>query len=170
MQEDLLRGILLRHEDERTEFKIAYHIDKGLECQDEVAKYLVALANAAGRSANDLAYLVIGAGDARDASGKRPAQDVRSLDYSAKTFLDIVNSRCYPPLKLMYEVVEVDGHTYGLVTITPSPDVHPLTTDLKPPKGFWRKHSVLTRIGDEVQVASPQEFLKMYREIGRAHV
>jgi hypothetical protein len=42
--------------------------------------------------------------------------------------------------------------------------VHYLTKDLDTPKGFWRKHSVLTRIGDEVQVASPQEIAKMERE------
>src|SRR5690242_10250242 len=63
VQKDLLRRLLIRDEDERTEFKLACHIDKGEKFKNELAKDLVALANSAGRSSKDCAYLVIGAGD-----------------------------------------------------------------------------------------------------------
>lgn len=163
MEKDFLTGILLRDEDERTEFKLAYHVETD-KLKNEVAKDLVSLANATGRNSEDYAYLVIGAGNGRDVNGKRPAQDVRGSKYSARNFLDIVNSRCTPPLRLRYEVVEIDGMAYGVITILPSPEIHYLVRDLDTPKGFWRKHSVLTRVGDQVELALPQELLKMERE------
>src|SRR6266404_1217896 len=164
VERDFLRGILLRDEDERTEFKITYS-NKTDRDRDEVAKDLVALANAAGRTSKDFAYLVIGAGDERDVSGNRPTQDVQSSDYSARSFRDIVGSRCTPPLELLFEVVEVDSHTYGVVTIPPSPEIHSLTKDLvMKDRVLWKKNSVLTRIGDEVQVATHQQIETMKHE------
>ena len=163
MQLFLLRDLLSREEDARTEFKLSYHLETK-KLRDEAAKDLISLANAAGRSPTDYAHLVIGAGDKRDSLGKRPSCDVRRFNFSAPRFLDIVNDRCTPPLMLEYETIEANGNAYGVVTIPPSPYVHYLTKDLDTPQGFWRKHSVLTRIGDQIQVAAPQEIVKMERE------
>jgi hypothetical protein len=151
----------------RREFKLKYLLTGQGRSKylDELAKDIIALTNTAGRSREDFAYLVIGAGDELRPDGTRDTEDVRPAGYDRQFFLDTVNARCYPPIPdLSYAEVEVGGNHYGVVEIPPSPHVHELSRDLDTPKGIWRKGSVLIRRGDGVGVASLREALLMKEE------
>ncbi len=160
---------LLAEKDEtpKLEFKLRYELygqgrSKHL---DELAKDLIALANTAGRSGDDSAHLIIGAGDKLKQDSTRDAEDVRQYDYDRQFFLKTVNARCHPPIQdLSYSEIELDGNYYGVVEIPPSPFMHELSRDLDTPNGQWRKGSVLIRHGDSVAVASFQEMLSMKQE------
>jgi hypothetical protein len=118
----------------------------------------MALANTAGRTRDDYAYLIIGAGDKLKADGTRDRDDVRAYGYSRKSILDTVNAKCYPSLPdLAYEEVEVEGNHYGVVIVPPSPFRHELSSDLDAASGSWKKGMVPIRRGDEVAPASFQE-------------
>jgi hypothetical protein len=56
----------------------------------------MALANTAGRHADDFAYLVIGTGDKLQADGTRPRKSIEPDQYSGKSLLAIVNGPCAP--------------------------------------------------------------------------
>lgn len=169
----ILNGLLtMRDEMPKCEFKLRYVLSGqgNNKNRDEIAKDIIALANTAGRSVDDYAYLILGAGDKLDQSGRRNREDVRQCGYDRAAFLSIVNARCAPRLPdLQYEEVELDGNYYGVITIPPSPHMHELTRDLDTPKGVWRRGSVLIRHGDEVGVASFEEMLLMKREKERLH-
>jgi hypothetical protein len=164
MDERTLQELLRQNEHERLDFKFVYKLDGPDEIKNEAVKDIVALANAAGPRPTDYAYLVIGAHDKLNPDGGREWHDPLGSNLSAKRFLDIVNSACTPPVSLDYETVVLDGRTYGVVVLPPSASLHWLTKDLKAPGGFWRKHSVLIRVGEEVQVASPQDIKRMEAE------
>lgn len=162
-------GELLSQRDEtpRCEFKLKYVLSGQSRSKmlDEIAKDVIALANTAGRRADDYAYLVIGAGDKLKADESRDCEDVRHQGYDRRVFADIVNARCTPQLAdLRYEQIILDGNCYGVIVIPPSPHIHTLTRDLNALKGMWRKGSVLTRHGDEVAVATFDELRLMERE------
>lgn len=156
-----------KDESPKVEFKLKCEFsgqDKGKR-QDEFAKDLLALANTAGRAANDYARLIIGAGDVLRADGTRAAEDVRPFNFKPEQFLSIVNARCAPPVgNIEYAVVEHAGNFYGVIEIPPSPLVHELTRNLDTPKGSWQRGSVLVRRGAEVGVASFGELKLMERE------
>jgi hypothetical protein len=160
----------LNEELPNVEFKLRYVLsgqgkNKAL---DELAKDIIALANTAGRSAGDYAYLIIGAGDKLKSDGTREYDDVRQYSYNTKNFLQITNARCNPPLSdLCYRQMEVDSRHYGVVIIGPSPHMHTLIRDLDTATGLWRKSSVLIRHGDEVALASFDEMDAMKREKGK---
>jgi len=167
MDAEKLRVLLRQREKPNLEFKLRYELSgQGLSrTQDEFAKDVVALANAVGRDARGHAHLVIGAGDELDSRGQRQREDVRKYGYTAERLLRIVNERCDPPLAdLEYEEIEFEGTAYGVLTIPPTPQVLRLSRDLITPKGTWRKHSVLTRHGDQVEVAHPDEIVEMIRQ------
>jgi hypothetical protein len=127
----------------------------------EVTKDLLALVNSAGRTPGDAAHLILGAGDKLSGSGGRIAKDAKGL-YTRRVFLDILNARCTPPVHdLEYDEAELDGVTYGVLTILPPASVHYLTQDLVTPKGSWRANSVLVRHGDQVGLASPEEIARL---------
>lgn len=156
-----------KDESPKLEFKLKYEFsgqDKGKR-QDEFAKDLLALANTAGRAADDYAYLIVGAGDRLRADGTRAAEDVRPFDFKPEQFLSIANARCAPPVRnIEYEVIEHAGNFYGVIEIPPSPFVHELTRNLDTPKGSWQRGSVLIRRGSEIGTASPGELKLMERE------
>lgn len=163
-----LKEVLERKDESpKVEFKLKYEFsgqDKGKR-QDEFAKDLLALANTAGRVADDYAYLIVGAGDRLKADGTRDAEDVRPFNFKPEQFLSLVNARCAPPVgNIEYAVIEHAGNFYGVIEIPPSPFVHELTRNLDTPKGSWQRGSVLLRRGAEVGTASPGELKLMERE------
>lgn len=170
---DKLRELLSQKDEmPKVEFKLKYVLagQGNNRIKDEVAKDIIALANTAGRSADDHAYLIIGAGDKLNMDGTRTREDVRQYNYCKKTFLSIVNARCAPRLPdLRYEEVELDGNYYGVIVIPASPHLHELTRDLDTMKGVWRKGSTPIRHGDEVGVASLNELLLLKREKEQPH-
>ena len=121
---ELRKWLAVKDETLRREFKLKYVL-KGqgnTKHRDELAKDVMALANTAGRTRDDYAYLIIGAGDKLKADGTRDRDEVRAYGYSRKSILDTVNAKCYPSLPdLAYEEVEVDGNHYGVVIVPPSP-------------------------------------------------
>lgn len=159
----------LEHKEEspKIEFKLKYELsgqNKGKNL-DELAKDLLALTNTAGRTADDFAYLIIGAGDVVKADGTRDAANVRPSKYSPDQFLKIVNARCTPPVgELRFAEINHAGNFYGVVEIPPSPYVHELTRNLDTPRGSWQRGSVLIRRGSEIGVAAPSEIKLMERE------
>jgi AbiTii/Putative DNA-binding domain len=162
--------LALNEELPKVEFKLKYVLSgQGKQkALDELAKDIIALANTAGRSLEDYAYLIIGAGDKLKSNGTRDYDDVRQYSYNTKTFLQIANARCNPPLSVLcYRQIELDSRHYGAVIIAPSPHMHTLIRDLDTPSGLWRKSSVLIRHGDEVAQASFDEMEAMKREKGR---
>jgi hypothetical protein len=149
-----------KDETPRLEFKLKYVLagPGNSKHKDELGKDIIALANTAGRTQNDVAHLLVGAGDKLKSDGTRDREDVRSSGYSRKTFLDIVNARSSPPLPdLNYSEVEVDGNYYGVIEVPPSPFLHELSRDLVATSGSWRKGMVPIRRGDEVAAATYQE-------------
>lgn len=164
---DLKKWFAEKDETPKREFKLKYVLTgqgRG-KYLDELAKDLIALTNTAGRSRDDLAYLVIGTGDTLRPDGTRDAEDVRPAGYDRQFFLTTANARCHPSIPdLSYTEIEVGGNYYGVVELPPSPHIHELSRDLDTPKGTWRKGSVLIRRGDGVGVASPQEMLLMKEE------
>lgn len=164
---DRLRDYLSNKEVPNIEFKLKYTLSGQNKTKnlDEVAKDILALTNSAGRNADDFAYLIIGAGDKLSPDGTRDHDDVRQHHYSARSFLDIVNARCTPPVpNLDYDELLVQGQFYGVVTIPPSPYIHHISRNLDTPQGLWRKGSVLVRHGDGVAVASFDEMLLMQQQ------
>lgn len=157
---ELKKWLAVKDETLRHEFKLQYVL-KGqgnTKHRDELAKDVMALANTAGRTRDDYAYLIIGAGDKLKADGTRDRDDVRAYGYSRKSILDTVNAKCYPSLPdLAYEEVEVEGNHYGVVIVPPSPFRHELSSDLDAASGSWKKGMVPIRRGDEVAPASFQE-------------
>lgn len=157
---ELKRWLALKDETPRHEFKLRYTL-KGpgaAKHQDELAKDVVALANTAGRTRDDYAYLIIGAGNKLRPDGTRDADDVRPYSYSRESILSTVNARCYPSLPdLSYEQVLLDGNYYGVVTVPPSPYMHLLSRNLDATTGSWKKEMVPIRRGDEVVHASYEE-------------
>ncbi|MGA9997564.1 MAG: ATP-binding protein [Pyrinomonadaceae bacterium] len=135
------------------EFKLKYVL-KGPQHSkflDEITKDILSLANTAGRSKDDFAYLIIGAGDELRPGGVRDKDDVRVYGYDRQQFLQIVNARCAPPVPdLNYAEIEAGGNYYGVVEIPPSPYVHELTRNLDTPKGGWPQGCVLIRRGEKV--------------------
>jgi hypothetical protein len=164
---ELKQWLTEKDETTRREFKLKYVLTGQGRSKylDELAKDIIALTDTAGRSRDDFAYLVIGAGDELRSDGTRAAEDVRPSAYDRQFFLDTANARCHPPIPdLSYAEIEVGGNYYGVVEIPPSPHVHELSRDLDTPKGVWRRGSVLIRRGDGVGVASLQEALLMKEE------
>lgn len=164
--------LALAEEMPTVEFKLKYVLSGQGRSKvlDELSKDLIALANTAGRKANEYAYLVIGVGDKLKSDGTRDSEDVRQHHYEARNFLNIANARCNPPIRdIRYDELEIDGTYYGVVSIPPSPHMHSLTRDLDTPKGLWRKGCVLTRHGGEVAVASFEEMITMKREKERVN-
>lgn len=156
-----------KDETPRLEFKLKYVFtgQGGPKHRDELGKDLIALANSAGRARNDVAHLLLGAGDTLKTDGTREREDVRSSGYSRKTFLDIVNARSSPPLPdLNYSEIEVDGNYYGAIEIPPSPFMHALSRDLHATSGFWRKGMVPIRRRDEVSAATFEEMQQLKAE------
>jgi len=157
---ELKKWLAIKDETLRREFKLQY-ILKGqgnTKHRDELAKDVIALANTAGRTRDDFAYLIIGAGNRLKPDGTRDRDDVRAYGYSRESILGIVNVKCYPSLPdLAYEEVEVDGNHYGVVIVPPSPFRHELASDLDAASGSWRKGMVPIRRGDEVAPANFQE-------------
>ena len=164
---ELRKWLAVKDETLRREFKLKYVL-KGqgnTKHRDELAKDVMALANTAGRTRDDYAYLIIGAGDKLKADGTRDRDDVRAYGYSRKSILDTVNAKCYPSLPdLAYEEVEVDGNHYGVVIVPPSPFRHELSSDLDAASGSWKKGMVPIRRGDEVAPASFQEMMLLNQQ------
>ena len=110
MTPEELESMLGQQEGPKLEFKLEYVFDgQGRDRHmDEVAKDILSLANSCG---TDPAFLVLGAADEVDATtGSRSARTVRGQSYSLGRFLDIVNSRCTPPVvDATYEEVEYHG-------------------------------------------------------------
>jgi len=156
-----------KDETPRFEFKLKYLLagPGSSKHKDELGKDIMALANTAGRAQDDVAHLLLGASDKLKPDGTRDREDVRSFGYSRKTFLDIVNARCSPPLAdLNYSEVEVDGNYYGVIEIPPSPFMHELSRDLDATSGSWRKGMAPIRRGDEVTAATYQEMQLLQAE------
>lgn len=157
----------LKDESPKVEFKLKYELTGQNKSKnlDEIAKDLLALTNTAGRAADDFAYLIIGAGDTLKPDGTRDALDVRSSNFSAEQFLNIVNARCTPPVaEFRYDVIEQGGNFYGAVEIPPSPYIHELTRNLDTPRGSWQLGAVLIRRGSQVGIAGRSEMRQMERE------
>ena len=166
-----VREILAETEALRLEFKLKYDLSKGPERAkkvNEIAKDILGLLNTAGRTADDYAYLIIGAGDEILADGSRPHEPVAPGHYKQKTFIDIVNSRCRPEVpELLYREVEVEGRRYGVVTLPPSAHVHSLARDLETPTRTWPKNSVLLRSGEGNILASEEDIrlMRQHKEV-----
>lgn len=121
---------------------------------------MLALTNSAGSQTEEPAFLILGAGNTLT-QGKRTARDVGGR-YTSQHFLELFNSKCTPPLSnFSYEEVQLDGNTYGVITIPPSPDLHYCTIDLVTPTRTWSKNSVLIRHGEKVGVAAPEEIARL---------
>jgi hypothetical protein len=162
-----LREILAKIEAPKVEFKLKYDLSKGSERDkrvNEIAKDILGLVNTAGRTADDYAYLVIGAGDKILSDGSRPHEPVASGAYNPKTLLDIVNARCTPEIpELLYREIELEGRQYGVIILPPSPHVHSLVRDLETPKSTWRKNSVILRSG-EAHILASEDDIRLMRQ------
>ena len=123
-----LGRLLSEPEGTTLEFKLKYQLSDRRN-KAEVAKDILALANAGGRHAEDYAYLIIGAGNKLNSDGTRTREDVRPYAYTAEQFLQIVNACGTPDLaEFQYQEVELDGNYYGVMVIGPSRHVHYLKT------------------------------------------
>jgi hypothetical protein len=159
---ETLRTLLAQEEGPTLEFKFEYRLTGPGSDRNraEIAKDLLALANSTVRT-GDAARLILGAGDELRADGTRKAKESKGL-YSLRTFVDIFNARCQPPVSdLEYDEVELDGVTYGVLTMPPSTAIRCPTRDLVTPKGIWLKDSVLIRRGDQVRKASLEELAEI---------
>ncbi len=166
-QHKLKEFLELKDESPKVEFKLKYELTGQNKSKnlDELAKDLLALTNTAGRAADDFAYLIIGAGDTLKPDGTRDAFDVRSSNFTAEQFLNIVNARCTPPVaEFRYEVIDQGGNFYGVVEIPPSPYIHELTRNLDTPRGSWQLGGVLIRRGSQIGIAGRSEMKQMERE------
>lgn len=150
MTADELRELLAQSEGLKLEFKREYHLNKtppsGVNPQEwrtlvdgqkhELIKDILALTNGNVDTADQSAYLIIGASDQQSPDDSRALFDTRSLELSAQRLLEIVNTACYPPLTdLFCELIEIDGHWLTVVTIPPSPFVHETSRQLRPMSG-----------------------------------
>jgi class 3 adenylate cyclase len=166
---DRLRALLAQDEGRTLEFKRVYNFNYGppevlRREKDEAAKDLIALANSAGLSANDTAYLILGADDRRGGDGKRRCYDVRTHGYTAEHFLALVNGACYPPLAdLVYIELELDGNCYGIIAIPPSQLVHVLKRNLTTKGGHWQSTVAPVRHGNAVEPATSKEVALLER-------
>jgi hypothetical protein len=166
MTPEALRALLAKEEVPTLEFKLEYVLEgQGRERNlAEVAKDLLSLVNTAGRE-GERARLILGAGDHMHGDGTRDCKDSKGR-YTRRGFLEMLNARCTPLVHdLEYDEVELEGVTYGVVTLLPANHVHYLTQNLQTPKGFWPKGSVLIRRGDQVGVASPEEIQEIQDKI-----
>jgi hypothetical protein len=164
-----LRRLLSQSEGITLEFKLYYDFsfqsDKAAIARnkDEAAKDLLALANSGGLAPDDVAYLVLGAGNERQPDGNRPRLNIRPYGYSAEDFMDLVNSAADPPLRdLHYEEIELDGSWYGVITIPPSPFVHRLKRNLRT-KSPWQTTVAPVRHGQVVEAAKQEEVADLER-------
>jgi hypothetical protein len=168
-----LRRMLSEVEALRIEFKAKIDLKgQGKDARrDEFAKDILGLANTAGRTADDYAYLVIGAGDKFLPDGLRSYIPTAPNLYQQKQLLEIVNERCTPEIpELLYREIEVEGRRYGVIILPPSPHVHATARQLDTPKGPWRKNSIILRRGEGHVLASADDVRLMRHQKRRWNV
>jgi hypothetical protein len=143
---------------------ISSEIDKWRDAREqqwaELTKDIIALTNGNIGTAEETGYLVIGAGDKLKADGKPTLRNVSETVPTQTEILQKVNSYCYPEIPdLQCEKFVVESVNLLVISIPPSPYLHRLLKQLKPPKGDYSPHAVLIRRkdGEKTYVASPVE-------------
>lgn len=127
------------------------------DAKDKLTKAVLGLANGNGMTDVDWAFLILGADDEMK-NGRRKPKDMRGRFKDLDLFR-IVNARCYPRLEFNYDEVALEGNTYGVVSIPPSPFLHwlkkPLFNDGN--NGHWRTGVYPFRVSSEVNPATPEQ-------------
>jgi Putative DNA-binding domain len=126
----------------------------------ELTKDIIALANGNVGTAEEIGYLIIGAGDKLGADNKPTLRNVRKPVPTRTEILQKVNSYCNPKIPdLQCEEFMVDNVNLFVISIPPSPYLYRLSKQLKPPKLEYSPHVVLIRRkdGENTYVASPDE-------------
>jgi predicted HTH transcriptional regulator len=126
----------------------------------ELVKDILALTNGNIGTAEETAYLIIGADDKLKPDGTPKLRDVGDVTPSRKEIYEKVNAYCQPRLPALYcETVQLEGKRLLVISIPPSPYLHRLFKQLKTPKKEFSPHTVLVRRGDgeEIYEASPEE-------------
>jgi hypothetical protein len=180
MTADELRELLAQSEGLKLEFKREYHLNKtppsGVNPQDwrtlvdgqkdELIKDILALTNGNVDTADQTAYLIIGASDHKSPDDSRALFDTRSLELSAQRLLEIVNKACYPPLTdLFCELIELDGYWLTVVTIPRSPFVHETTRQLKPMSGHLDEVTGRLTIKEKTSYTERTAFVRRHEGI-----
>lgn len=166
---EFLLQLLVRSETLNLEFKQEfYKLDDDNQnvaraSKHELVRDILALANGNALTAGETAFLIIGASNNRNSSGKRELFDIDPALIDEKRILDIVNSFCEPSLAVLHSsIVEIDGKRLAVIIIPPSIHLHETTTELitKDENGkskVYREYTVFVRHSDKVEIASAKE-------------
>lgn len=156
---DRLALFLTQNESPTLEFKREWYKLEGdstaaARQKDELVKDILALANGNAEVVGETSFLVIGAGDHREADGSRRVYDLGDSVPSPGQILDIVRAAASPPLAyLEVQPFQVGEARLFAVAIPPSPHIHETTRKLQ----TYSKYAVFIRKGDEVDLASEGE-------------
>ena len=134
----------------------------------ELVKDILSLTNGNIGTANQTAYLIIGADDKVKPDGTPNIRDIRQVGIkipNRKEIYDKVNSYCSPRLPdIECDTFLFEGKQLLVISIPPSPYLHKLSKTLKTPTGkdkekHFSTHTVLIRRGDgeEIYEASQEE-------------
>ena len=133
----------------------------------ELVKDILALTNGNIGTAEETAYLIIGADDKLKQDCTPNLRDVGNVTPSRKEIYEKVNAYCQPRLPdLCCEIIQLEGKQILVISIPPSPYLHRLFKQLKTPKKEFSPHTVLVRRGDgeEIYEASQEEQREIEKE------
>ncbi len=163
MHLDELTTLLVHDEAPNLEFKESLHaIFSAGEGQrrhkDELIRDLLSLANGNTTTAGEVAYLIFGVSEQRDAQGQRMLCGIAGDVPSRRQLLDLVRPVSDPPIAdLLTEEIMVVGKRLFIVTLFASPHLHETTRWLETPTKKYSPHIVFIRRGEEIAIASAKE-------------
>jgi len=176
MDIDLLQQIIKQEENPKLEFKRDWYSGRKKlddKAWGEFLKDLIALSNGNLGYAWKSAYLIFGVDDKiifnqprklYDLSYMIEVHDLQQLRDSTLTRLRRVCSPSIPDIKI--ELLSYDDFIRLLVIeIPPIHNLIKLDYDLENRGAIFRKNSILIRLGQEVIVASPNDYLALEKEI-----
>jgi len=153
MDESLFEKLLLKGESETLDFKRDQYRFEGASDEDksELLKDVLAFANA-WRDEN--AYILIGVKWISGGRARRHGLRHHLEDASLQQF---VNSKTQKPVTLRYESIEINGLSFGVISIP----LQERPVYLKKPFGKLKEHAVYVRRGSSTDVAEPDEIARM---------
>jgi len=168
MDSQKLRELLGQNEGLKLEFKKILHIvdlpDSNIHkdrYRDEFVRDVLALINGNSGTANQMAYLIIGAENTLESDGTRELHDCNHITLTNKQILDKLKRFCHPPIPdLECERIDIDGKMIFVISIPPSPNVHETACDLvmpNPKKTSYPAYTTFIRRNEEIAQASIAE-------------
>jgi len=168
MDSQKLRELLRQNEGLKLEFKKILHIvdlpDSNIHkdrYRDEFVRDVLALINGNSGTANQMAYLIIGAENTLESDGTRELHDCNHITLTNKQILDKLKRFCHPPIPdLECERIDIDGKMIFVISIPPSPNVHETACDLvmpNPKKTSYPAYTTFIRRNEEIAQASIAE-------------